>query len=269
LKKPGIAIILLILCMVFFISGCIEIDIEAGIDAGFNAFLSYNIVMDVDHLDRSYQNTLRNTFHRIALHYQDEEDFVIEELLLEASPLVLRMFKRETNNSFEQAYRSLESLITNEDITPFTMVDMDFQNHERQSIYVLDAAVDISQIIRLSNAQELPSVLQDQMELGMTNGEGTVTISLPASELISSSHRVDINNNRASMTVPISYTDQTELKITGVVNLLRDGLTGGSLTDIIWEQNRLRTLSIVITSAAVVVILIIMLVVLLNRKKHQ
>jgi hypothetical protein len=267
MRKQTIVILLLILSSLFFLSGCINIEIEAGIDEHFTSFLTYHIELDVRELDERYHNSVRRALNEIGWIYQEEHQFAVS-FNTDSVPYVLTMTRRVENNSFDRAYASLETLLTNESITPFMNVGMAFESVERQSRYIVEAMTDIPQIMRLSNAEELTPELQQQLDEALAMGEGSVTITLPLSELAGSSHPVNIQNNHAAMTVPLSYTSQTRLELSGMVNFLEDGTIGGFLGELIDEQYALRNKIVFICAAVFAMLLLIMLVVILVRKKQ-
>jgi len=261
------AVIILIVSMTVLLSGCIKFDIDTGIDADFNAYLSYHIEMDVSELDLHYQSVLRNALNEIGWYYQEELGFIVE-LKTESDPYMLKMTKRVANDSIEQAYVSLEQILTNEDITAFTKVDMALYNSDRQSRYIFNAEADIPQVIRISNAEELPPALQLNLGDAMEAGEGSITLSLPASELISASHQVNVQNNQAVMVVPLSFAGQTAFELTGVINMLRDGTPGGPIDEILQELTTYRNIAVLACGAAVVVLLIAFLALSLTKRRR-
>jgi len=267
LNKKLICIFLFIILFSFSLSGCTEIDINTGIDSDFTAYLSYRITLDASDIDRSYQNSLKRALNEIGWYYQEELGFIVE-LHIDSDPYVLIMTRRVANNSFEDAFESLKNMLTDEDMTLFTMVDMELRGFERQNRYLINAALDLPQIFRLSNAGELTPSLKEHLEKALETGEGTITLDLPAGELISSSHRATVQNNRVTMVTPLSYTDETSFELTAVVNLLRNGSPGGLLNEIIRELTMFRSLSIIICSAVIVVLFILILVVMLIRKRR-
>jgi len=255
-----------LLSLIILLSACTKIDISTGIDADFTAYLSYRIEIDTTEVDLRYQNALKRALNQIGWYYQQELSFAVE-LNIETNPYYVVMTRRMQNNSFEQAYQSLEFLLTNEDITPFMMVDMAYQTTERQNRYILNASTDIPHIMSLTNSEELSPALQDQLEKAIETGEGSITLTMPSSELVSSTHQTSIQDNLAVMTVPLSYTDQTSFEITGMVNVLRDGSFGSTLNEIIQEQYRIRGIIIIASCALLGILFIIILIVLISRRK--
>ena len=268
MKKLIILIILLIMSLTFLLSGCIEIDISTGIDPNFTSYLSYNITMDISRFEQSYQEVLKNTLNRIGWYYQEELGFAVD-LHLNTDPISLTMTRRVTNDNFEQAYASLKSMLTDEDMTPFMQVNMDYQSFDRQNRYFFGATTDFPQIMRLSNTDELPPTLYQYLDDAIMSGKGNITISFPASEAINSSHRSDIQNSQAIMIVPLSYTNQTELEFTGVLNLLRDGSPGGTFNEIINEQVRIRNLAVIVSCAVAGLLLITIISAIAIGKKRR
>ena len=263
--RKQIIIVLLIFLSLIFLSSCINIEIETGIDEYFTSFLTYHIELDVNELDERYHNSIKRALNEIGWNYQEEHQFIVS-FDVDSTPYVLTMTRRIENNSFEQAYRSLEALLTDESITPFMTVDMAFERSEIQSRYIFEAMVDIPQIMRLSNAEELTPELQEQLDEAIITGEGSVTISFPVSELMDFSHQPNIQNNHAVITVPLDYTSQTRLELSAMVNFLEDGTIGGLLGEIINEQYTLRNRIIFICIAVFAMLLLIMLIIILVRK---
>jgi len=266
MRNQKLYFIITVLLFAVLLSGCTKIDISIGIDADFTSYLTYRIELDVDNVDIRYHNALKRALNEIGWYYQEELNFVAE-LNIDTNPYYVVMTRRMQNNSFEQAYQSLNLLLTNENITPFMTVDMAFQATERQSNYIFNATTDIPHIMSLSNAEELSPALQEQLNNALKTGEGTITLTLPAGEQFSSSHEVSIQNNQTVMVAPLSFTEQTNLELTGMVNTLRNGTPGGSLHEVIQEQYRLRSIAIIACFAVFVILLITILIIVLRKRK--
>jgi len=267
-RKLRFYILLPMLSLIVLLSACTKIDISTGIDADFTAYLSYYIELDINNVETRYHNTLKRALNEIGWYYQEELDFSVE-LNIEVNPYFVSMTRRIQNTSFQQAYQSLQFLLTNEDITPFMTVDMAFQTSERQNRYIIGASTDIPHIMSLSNTEELSPALQEQLEKAIETGEGTITLALPVSELVSSTHPANIQNDQVVLAVPLSFTDQTSFELTGTVNLLRDGTPGGSINDIIQEQYRLRNIIFIACIITLGLLLLTLLIVFLKRSSKR
>jgi hypothetical protein len=270
LKKTGILYIIAATMPVLLMSGCIQIDVDAGIDADFSAYLSYHITLEINEADAQYKNILENALHQIGWHYQQELGFVVG-IDSDTTPYVLTMTRRVPNRSFEQAFQSLKDMLTDEQMTIFMRVDMASQSYNRQVRYFLGAIADIPKIMSLSNIEELTPPLMERLEESIKTGEGSLTFALPASDLLSSSHETTIRDDQINMVVPLDFSGQTFFEIAAKINYLSDGTIGGTLEDIIQEQDLRRTWGLYICAAALFLIIIAMLLLIrsaFRRKKY-
>jgi len=265
--KKTFLIVPLIILLTFLLSGCFKLDISAGVDTDFTAYLTYSIELDITDIDSRYQDIIKNALNRIGWHYQEDYGFIVS-LNLEDDPCTLTMTRRVPNSSFEQAFKSLEELLIDENITVFMQVDMAFESVERQNRYLLNAITDIPQVLKLSNVEELSPALFQQFEEAIKTGTGTVTITLPSSEIVTSSHSINMWYNQASMEVPLSYSGQTVLELSGVLNFDRDGTPAGTVDEIIRKQEMFRNYAIIAACAITVIMLIILLVNALRKKRY-
>jgi len=269
--KHKIILLLPTVLLLVLLSGCIRVDVSLGIDEDFTAWLSYQITLDIDESDLQYQNEMKHALNQIGWHYQEALGFTVG-LDIDDPPYMLTMTRQVPNSSFSQAFSSLEDMLTNEDITIFMQVDMVTEGFTRQDRYMLSALTDIPQIMRLSNAEDLTPYIKARLEEGLEAGKGDITITLPASELISSSHTASIKNNHVAMSVPLEFTGQTGFELAAKINYLSDGTPGGTLEEILREHDESGTKGIYMVCAAVVIIIIALLLIvrnILRRQKHD
>ena len=269
--KHKILLLLPTVLLFVLLSGCIRVDVSLGIDEDNTAWLSYQITLDIDESALQYQNELKHALNQIGWHYQEALGFTVG-LDIDAPPYVLTMTRQVPNSSFKQAFSSLEDMLTNEDMTLFMQVDMATQGFTGQDRYILSALTDIPQIMRLSNAEDLTPYIKERLEEGLEAGKGNVTITLPASELISSSHTASMKNNQVAMSVPLEFTGQTAFELAAKINYLGDVTPGGALEEILREHDENRTRGIYMVGAALFMMLIALLLIvrnILRRKKHD
>ena len=270
-KQLKIHLILPLMVILLLLSGCIRIDIDTGIDSNYTAYISYNISLDISDIDPIYQNEITRAMHRIGWHYQEYLGFTVG-VNTEEFPVTLSMTRRIENKNLEQAFDSLKELLSDEDSTIFMQVDMAFQGFERQERYMISAMADIPQVLRLSNAEDLTSSLHQVFTEGIQEGTGSITLTLPADELISSTHRASIQYNRATMEVPLNFMEQTSFDLAAFINILNDGTRGGIYREIIQELNQYRFIAFIVCCIAVLILLIALLVIIGNvrsKKKHR
>ena len=268
MKNPKVHLVLLAVLLVFMLSGCVQMDIDTGIDQNFAAHLSYHITFSGVNYDLAYRDQLISALHQIALHYQEYLGFVVD-VRTEDEPYSIFMTRRIENDSFEQALQALEYMLTNESLTIFMRVEMASQSLFRHYIYILGATVDIPQIMRLSNAEELPPAMQMQLEEALATGKGEITITMPASELVNSTHPARIENYQATMIVPLEFTNRVSFELTGNLNLLNSGALGGTFDEVIRMQTLMRTAAIAVCFLAAILILIALLAIARSSRQKK
>ena len=245
-----------------------QIDIDTGIDENFAAHLSYHITLSGANYDRDYRDQLINAMHQIAWHYQEYLGFAVD-VQTEDEPYSIFMTRRVENDSFEQALQALEDMLTDESLTIFMQVEIASQSLFRHYRYTLGATVDIPQIMRLSNAEELPPAMQLQLEEAFLASSGEITVTMPASELISSTHPAKIEDHQATMVVPLEFASRVSFELVGNLNLLGSGVPGGTLDEIIRMQTLMRTAAIAACFLAAILILIALRALARSRRQRK
>ena len=264
MRKFRTYLALLVITLVF--SGCVQIDIDTGIDENFTAHLSYRITLSGEGYDLAYRDELINALHQIAWHYQEYLGFTVD-VQTEDAPYSVFMIRRVENDSFEEALGSLEYMLTDEALSIFMRVEMASQSFFRHYRYTLGATVDIPQIMRLSNAEELPPTMRLQLEEALAAGRGEITVTMPASELINYTHPAKIEDHQAVMVVPLEFTKAVSFELAGSLNLLSSGAPGGTFDEIIQVQTLMRAAAI--ASCFLAVILILIAILAIARKPLQ
>ena len=226
-RNKLISIILMLMVFVFITAGCTRFDINIGIDESNTAYLSYHLEFDLSKLNERQQHSFRVALYQIAIHYQQNLDFNVH-LDLESSPIVFEAEKRVMNNSFEEAFESLKAMLTDERMTVFMQVDMDSIEYSRQRGYIFNASTDINRILQSGDIEEMPPGIRHELEYYVETGAGTITITMPADEIVTASHYARINNGQLIMTVPLEFTGQTEFELSAKQNLI-GGVTDDSL----------------------------------------
>jgi len=268
MKITRILFIIPLILLMFLLSGCIQIDIDTGIYTNFTAYLSYTITLDVSEDDLLDQSMFLIALNRIGLHYQDNLGFTVG-LNTEEPPYTMTMTRRVENENLEQAFDSLRDMLTDEDMTLFMQVEIAAQSFERQDRFMFFAMADIPQIMRLSNAEELPLEVLQELEEAIETGSGTITLSLPARELISHSHQARIESNRAVMEVPIDFSGQTAFELSAKRSFQGDGTPRGSFEEIIQELAQLRYIALIACCVAVLILLIALLVIIGSVRRKR
>jgi hypothetical protein len=263
-KKKLHIILLLVTASTMLLTGCIQMNVNIGIQDDFTAYLTYEISVTLSDEMLEHESQLRNAISQIAWHYQEELGFTVSSHT-DSLPFALTMTRTIPNNSLEQAFSSLEEMLTDESMSIFMQVDTAFESFYRQDRYLLRATVDMPQSLRMSNLNELPLPVAELLNQSIENGEGLISLSFPASEVLASTHPVspilseatgDAAAHRAEMLVLMDFANQTEFGVEARINYLRDGTIGAELDEIIAQHQQLTNISVLVSGAALLLMLI-------------
>ena len=278
--------LLLVVLMMFLISGCVLFDVSMGIDSNNTAYLIYHIELDIAEFNAHQQHNFKQALYQIAIHYHENLGFSVN-LETDSNPLILTAEKRVLNNSFEQAFDSLKSMMTDEQMTIFMQVDMSEISYPRQSGYFINATLDIPRIIKSNELEELPPGFMRSYEDAIRDSSGTLTISMPADEIFNASHDAEIINTQVEMTVPLNFDSQTVFRLSAkqylhgnvsgsaigaIIEQLFRQLFGDSDDSFIRQQFYFRSIAEMISFIGVVLIIItvaisIIVIIVKRRKK--
>jgi len=264
MKRRFLLLMLLSILFIFLLSGCLTIDINIGIDKSYASFVSYRVELDVSNIDPQYHIILSNTLNRLGWHYQQELGFAAG-LDTNSHLYVLNMTKRVQNNSFKQAFESLEAMLTDEATTAFMMVDMSLQSMPRQELFYIAAMLDIPQILRLSSVDELSPELLSEFENAIETGAGTIKLTLPVSKVAKSSHNTNVNQQLSEMNIPLSYTDQTKFEFAASLIFMEDGTIGESFDDIAGQLISMRNIALIAGAAAALILLVALIAIFVRK----
>jgi len=264
MKTRLLLLLILLLLFTFLTTGCLTIDINIGIDRDNTSYLTYNIKLDASEIEPQYHSVLSNALNRLGWHYQEELGFTVG-LDTDTEIFLLLMSKRIANDSFAQAFRTLETMLTDEDMTAFMKVDMSNQSLPRQELFYLSAMLDIPQVLKLSSAEDLPPELLAEFEDAVNTSDGTITLTFPVSEVIKNSHAVSSQRFTTDMKVPVSYSDQTEFEFAASLIFMDDSTIGESFDDISEQLLKMRNIALIACAAAALILLIALIAIFVRR----
>ncbi|MGI6004300.1 MAG: hypothetical protein ACOX88_02640 [Christensenellales bacterium] len=224
MKKTALTILFILLCAA--LGGCMHLDIACGVgdDGGeATAYLRYDVSIDLPGIDAEYRPAVRAGAHDIIGRYQGLGFAVLEGTDMNEGdgPLRIRLEKSEQAQSYPEAYEKLRQMLQDPEITPFTRVDMQFLDAGAQQAYAFEAVLEIDEIVRTANLEELPPSLGGIIRSGIEASTGEVSVTLPASEVAEGGKmRGDVPAAGAS--APISYEGETKIALKTRV-LVQDG----------------------------------------------
>ena len=254
-NKKLYLMLIMVAALTMLLTGCIQIYVDIGIEDDFTTYLRYEIIVDLDEYDAEFEVQIINALNQIGWHYQEELGFEVS-IQTDYAPFNLTLMKRVRNNSLQEAFLSLEEMLTDETMSIFMQVDIAFESFYRQDRYLFGATLDMPQIMRLSNIGEMTPEISERINQAIADGDGLISISLPASESIETTHPATITDFRAETLILIDLTEQTEFEIEARVNYLRDGSLGPPLDEIIAQQEQWSNISVIVSGGALLLMII-------------
>gem|GEM_PF-1083755 len=259
----------LLILAVVSLTGCLQINIGIGISDRFDAYLTYDIKLDVSEVDPQYHEILANALNKWGWHYQEELDFIVG-LSTDSDIYTLTMKQSTQNADLQEAFESLKAMLTDEKMTPFMQVDMVMEHYPRRDSYLISAMLDIDYIIQQSGYEELPPDLLPELEKAIEASSGKIVLTVPVIEIDSHSHAVtDPYYAMAEMTVPIKFDDLTEFELRGSINYSEEGRQIGTTAEIIENLTKTRNIVILCAGSVLGILLIALTVSLVKRRKAR
>lgn len=268
MTKRFILLSIMLILTTIFSAGCLEVNINVGIDERYNSFLEYEIAMDIADVDPQYHKILGSAVNSLGWHYQEQYGFLVG-VNTDTEIYTLTMKKSVPNDSFPQAYRSLEGMLTDEDVSTFMLVDMTLENLPHVDSYVMGAMLDTEHIAGMSNIEEMPPDVQDEFHKGLAGSSGIITLTLPVSEVFGYSHEYEHLYRTAIMQIPIDFNSQTEFDFRGSVIYSDGDMTLDTFEVISDNIEQLKTMLFIAAGAILALLLIIMIAVLVRVHRQN
>ena len=248
-------LILLIMIMLLAFTGCAKVDIETGVDQRCNAFLTYVIDVDLTSINSDQVLSTMSTLDDMMDHYKNELGFEVSQSNTDVASGTCRyeMTKTIPNDNYEDAFNTLQKMLTDESITPFMQVDMTSKATKYQQLYSFTGELDFETIYKTTNIESFPKDLQDSIRQSFEAGEGTVTIFLPDVE---------------SKTVPFSFNQKTTLSSSTRLSTDGDEVIHKSMENIL-QDFQISTYSWIIMGGLGFIAIIIGIVLNLRKPKYK
>jgi len=170
------AIIALVFALLI-LAGCTKADIKAGVTKDNAAFLEYQIEIDTVGLTDVESASVMDVMAEIAAYYRDELDF---EVTLREDDAMVRLVMRRVDQQFspDDAFDALKKMLEDERMTPFCRLDMRRTSTDMGSAYLIDAELDVSDIMSDEDIKRMPYESRVKLEQALKEMSGNVTVNL-------------------------------------------------------------------------------------------
>jgi len=260
---------LVIVAIIFIagvLSGCMRLDIRAGIDANNNAYLLYELEIDLTSVEPDMITPLIDGIKELEEHYRHTFGFEVTSSRTSETYYMKAVLTVE-GGDYEIAFAKLRKMLTDEKLTPFSEISMDYTTEEMQQLYHLGATVDLASIVAGSSIGELPPSMRESIEAAYASSTGTLTIELPGSVVESASGETASDGHHITLTESLGFSGQTQVELTTRLNIWQQTIFVEPMEEVV---SRFRTYAYIgFGAAALGVALAVLAIVMMRSKKKQ
>ena len=262
-----IVVLVAIIIIASALSGCMRLDIRAGVDASNSAYLLYELEIDLTSVDPDLKTSLIDGVKELEDYYRDTLGFKVKSSEKD-EVYYMRAIKTVQGSDYEDAFAELKKMLTDEAITPFSELGMDFTAEEMQQLYHLSVTLDLAGIAAGSNINELPPSMRESIEKSFRSSTGTLTLELPGSVVESASGKTAIDGYHITLTEELDFSGQTQAELTTRLNTWQQTVFAEPMDDVV---SRFRTYAYIGFGAAGLgaVLAVVSIVMMRNKKKQR
>ncbi|MBR4865068.1 MAG: hypothetical protein IKU11_00160 [Clostridia bacterium] len=211
-------IFILLLILPLLLCSCATGNISCGVDGENNAFLSLALQADWSGATDDMKEEIRQGFIAIADHFENELGFEVHKTITRVTAdLDMRMVRPAATP--EEAFRELETILTNEALTPFTEVNMQAVPGNHFSGYRAEVTLDAAGFLSAMSLDHFPASLAQYITQSITDSQVILQLTLPGDEAAASSVTPTLENGVVTVSSPVSFTETTFLSLTAATNV--------------------------------------------------
>lgn len=209
-----------LLCLLaLMLAGCAEVNVLTGVDRECRAILEYNLSLSLAELPQEQQKAVQYGIKDFIDYFTTEKGFTLsEDSVLSGENIQLTLEYSEQGTDYADAFRRLEKILKDEDISLFMQLDSDYMTTKTQDLYHLNGSIDLPKVIALSNIADFSPSFIKAYEDGAAQSTGSLTIFLPASDIKACSGKTSLGAREAVMTLPLSFYTSTQATLTTKLN---------------------------------------------------
>ena len=241
---------ILMISAVLLLSGCTESSIRCGVDKNNNAFLSYDIYVDLSAVSTSDANEIRGGLRKLAFYYRSVLGFEVNENTADQTDaLEMHMSYITENENRADAMRSLKELLSDEKRVPFSASAVDWNEGELISGYSVAVRLDADSIISTAMIDDFPRGQRKLLNDAISDCTLTLELTLPATEL-PENESAELSDGIASKNTLVSFEKPTELTLKTAVGKSGDTPAREWLDDTKTEAGKMRNNLILVCVSA-------------------
>ena len=245
------------LLVLILLAGCVQMDIELGVDESYSAYITYHLHLDLSEMDGPEKISAGEGVEELLSYYETMRGVSVTppKSLDDTDEYDFSISKSISCDSYEEAFAELRKMLTDVTVTPFIEVDMTCETTEQQQLYHIQATTDFSNVLASSNLPEFPPSLQKKIQEAFAACTGSVSVHLPGTEIENASGEAKLTEYQVSMQTPFDFNSQTPFELTTRLNLYDGMASEKTIAEILQEFQRTKYIGIGVAAAGFLIVI--------------
>ena len=256
------------LVMLTLLCGCMNMNIKYEITNKFLVKVSYEVQVDLTEIPSSEVYELKGAIVDVVTKYE-ERGFIITGDYKEV--IDFKMNYEKQAESYEEAYKILDELITDPEISIFLSADMNTKAQEYEQAFFFNFETDIAKILDESGLNVLPPTIKNGIYKYMENSVINLSVIMPRVNVVEIDDKTTVEHTKKNsiFSTVLSFEEATIMSFVARMSL-DDGRVIDKTIDESIEatQNQIKLYGILLYVGIVVAVLSIAgLIYIKTRKK--
>ena len=198
---------------ILLLTGCTQLRIDCGVEGNI-AFQRIEMEVNLETLSAQDQEEIRWGLEELAWYYRNNLGYEVEDNLgEEGEEISLTMRLERQAEDEEAAFGALRDMVTDESLTPFTLVDAEASWGEYERAYAFRATVNGEKLVGKMRDSLNSQAMEEFLTWGLENSSAQISLTLPATEVAEYTGKVNQEEGTAQVTAEISWEEETELSL--------------------------------------------------------
>lgn len=255
-----IFILLIILLAAVILVGCTKVSMEYKLDNDNTLRVAYSVVIDTtkeEFKDFKYYNLKK------AITEQWELQGIEVEVNETEEELSISGFLEKEHDTRQEAYESLASILKSE-FSPFVSTGFEYASSYFEDEYNLSAKISLKDILRRSEAQVIPTDMQQMLTQFANESEFSISVSLPGEAVSTNADYKEYTDGVTTSTWNLKYGDEKDIEFKSIIVNQENVDYHKNLTD---STNLTKMIFIGCAAAAALVLIVFLIIFFVKRRR--
>ena len=256
------------LVMLTLLCGCMNMNIKYEITNEFLVKVSYEVQVDLTEIPSSEVYELKGAIMDVVTKYE-KKGFVITGDYKEV--IDFKMNYEKQAESYEEAYKILEELMTDPEISIFLSADMNTKAQEYEQAFFFNFETDIAKILDESGLNVLPPTIKNGIYKYMENSAINLSVIMPRVNVVEIDNKTTVEHTKKNsiFSTVLSFEEATIMDFVARMSLDDGRVIDKTIDESIEStQDQIKLYGILLyVGIAVAVLSVAVLIYLKTRKK--